>query len=137
MALALLPILIWISLSDLKTHRIPNSSLFVISLVSLLFFDHRVEIWVDRGVVAAIVLFLALGAWRFFGLGMGDVKLLVIAALLILPTEVSSYQIFALTFAIAAIAHLSLATRGQIMRVISLPLGPAISVATSAALFIQ
>jgi Flp pilus assembly protein protease CpaA len=118
------------SVSDLKSHRIPNRALMVlvtIALGNILINGHD---WNSHGLAFLIILFVAICGWKFFGLGMGDVKLLGVLALLLIPVNISSYQSFTLTFTFAAIIHLAISTKGGFLRDQALPLAPSLSLAT-------
>jgi Flp pilus assembly protein protease CpaA len=118
------------SVSDLKSHRIPNRALLVLATIALgnaLVYGHD---WNSHGLAFLIILVVATYGWKFFGLGMGDVKLLGVLALLLIPVNISSYQSFALTFTFAAIIHLAISTKGGFLRDHALPLAPSLSLAT-------
>lgn len=130
MLLAILPLLIWISIADLRSHRIPNLALALLALVGVstaLIGGHD---WAQHVIATFIVLFVAITAWFFLGLGMGDLKFLTLLALLILPANLSNYQLFILCFSFASFIHLLFSTKGRLLRSAVLPLAPAISFAT-------
>lgn len=79
---------------------------------------------------SVMILVAATFGWKFFGLGMGDVKLLGILSLLLIPVNVSSYQIFTFTFSFAAIIHVAISTKGRFTCDQALPLAPSLSLAT-------
>lgn len=76
-----------------------------------------------------IVLAATLG-WKFLGLGMGDVKLLGILSLLLIPVNLSSYQTFTFTFTFVAIIHVAISTKGRFICDQALPLAPSLTLAT-------
>jgi Flp pilus assembly protein protease CpaA len=118
------------SVSDLKSHRIPNRALMVlvtIALGNILINGHD---WNSHGLAFLAILVVAICGWKFFGLGMGDVKLLGVLALLLIPVNISSYQSFTLTFTFAAIIHLAISTKGGFLHDHALPLAPSLSLAT-------
>jgi Flp pilus assembly protein protease CpaA len=118
------------SVSDLKSHRIPNRALMVLITVALGNILINGHDWNSHGLAFLIILFVAICGWKFFGLGMGDVKLLGVLALLLIPVNISSYQSFTLTFTFAAIIHLAISTKGGFLRDHALPLAPSLSLAT-------
>jgi Flp pilus assembly protein protease CpaA len=121
--------LVWIGWFDLRTHRIPNSALIVLLLLSLFFQPHGSEIGEEQFLVAATALVVGILLWRFCGLGMGDVKLIFIVALVLMPASLDSYLFFTSVFWIIASIHLL--AQALILRSISqpLPLAPSIVLA--------
>ena len=101
--------------------------LVTIALGNILINGHD---WNSHGLAFLIILFVAICGWKFFGLGMGDVKLLGVLALLLIPVNISSYQSFTLTFTFAAIIHLAISTKGGFLHDHALPLAPSLSLAT-------
>jgi Flp pilus assembly protein protease CpaA len=73
----------------------------------------------------------------FCGLGMGDVKLLGVLAIFVLPPETASYKIFLLTVAITATVHAIFLSRGDLRRSLQIPLAPAILCGTIATLILK
>jgi Flp pilus assembly protein protease CpaA len=131
---SILPILLWLSLHDRKFHRIPNTSLLALSAVALVntfFIQHS---WKMQFLLSVLILFLGLVAYFFLGLGMGDVKLLVILAFLVIPADVESLQTFLTIFSISALIYALVAMRCRFRRDFAIPLAPAISIATVAVL---
>jgi Flp pilus assembly protein protease CpaA len=118
------------SVSDLKSHRIPNRALMVLVTIALGNIQINGHDWNSHGLAFLIILFVAICGWKFFGLGMGDVKLLGVLALLLIPVNISSYQSFTLTFTFAAIIQLAISTKGGFLRDHALPLAPSLSLAT-------
>jgi Flp pilus assembly protein protease CpaA len=108
----------YISISDIKFHRIPNTSLLILTL-TLLYSTHTISM-----TSTLIILFSIWLAGLLAKMGMGDLKLLTI--LLILQGQIPINPIFLILF--AAIALLSIifhmlargTMRGEI------PLAPAI-----------
>jgi Flp pilus assembly protein protease CpaA len=130
MLLLILLSLIWISASDLRSHRIPNRALFVLTCVALgnaLINGHD---WKSHGTAFLIILIVATCGWKFFDLGMGDVKLLGVLSLLLIPVNLFSYQIFTLTFFFGAIVHVAISTKGRCTCDQAVPLAPSLSLAT-------
>ena len=135
MVIAIFPILLWVSVRDLRTHRIPNSGLVLLSIVALLISLQGSHPWGRHLIASAIVFFITLMGHIFLALGMGDLKFLVILAMLVIPADVESFQKFLIIFSIAAICHLILSARDRAGRERSIPLAPSISLATVALLF--
>ena len=118
--------LVWIALVDLRSHRIPNRALAVLILLSLIYSARSGFVWVDQFFLAFTVLFVGISFWRFLDLGMGDVKLLVIMALLLIPASLDSYYLFTTLFSMIALVHLLV--QALILRTFSrpLPLAPSL-----------
>lgn len=93
---------IYISLFDLRHHRITNISVVLISI--LLLIEGDFHFYFRTGILfLGVLLFVGI----FGGLGAGDVKLLVAIALVTIPVEaISEY----LTFLVMAISILTLLT---------------------------
>ena len=108
----------YISISDIKFHRIPNTSLLILTL-TLLYSTHTIS-----ATSTLIILFSIWLAGLLAKMGMGDLKLLTI--LLILQGQILINPIFWILF--AAIALLSIIfhmmARGTIRG--EIPLAPAI-----------
>ena len=79
---------------------------------------------------SVIVLIVATIGWKYIGLGMGDVKLLGLISLLLIPVNSLSYQTFTLTFTFATIIHIAISTKGRFTCDQALPLAPSLSLAT-------
>lgn len=112
--------LAWIALVDLRFHRIPNRALAMLTLLSLILSNGSSFIWVDQFLVAFTLLIAGIGFWRFLNLGMGDVKLIFIMALLLIPATFDSYYLFTTLFSMIALMHLL--AQALIFRSFSLPL---------------
>jgi Flp pilus assembly protein protease CpaA len=134
MQIVVLPILAWIALVDLRTHRIPNRALLILAIASLITQDARSFTFRDHIYKTVIVLSVAIFLSIFCGLGMGDVKLLGVLAISVLPSEADTYMIFLLTVAFSASAHALLLSRGDLLKTLQIPLAPAIFCGTIAAL---
>lgn len=130
MLLLILPSLIWMSASDLKSHRIPNKALIVLTCIALGNTLSNGHDWKSHVTAFLIILVVTTSGWKFFGLGMGDVKLLGVLSLLLIPVNLSSYQIFTLTFALAAIVHVAISSKGRFTCDQAIPLAPSLSLAT-------
>jgi Flp pilus assembly protein protease CpaA len=81
-------------------------------------------------IVLSVTIFLA----TFCGLGMGDVKLLGVLAIFVLPTQAGTFLIFLLTVAVTASAHALFLSRGDFRKSLQIPLAPAILCGTIATL---
>lgn len=110
---------VYISLFDLRYHRITNISVFLISI--LLLIEGDFHFYFRTGIFFLCALLLV---GIFGGLGAGDVKLLFAVALVTIPVEaISKY----LTFLVMAISILTLLTISVRMRLRgSIALAPAI-----------
>ena len=134
MQILVMTMLGWIAINDARTHRIANRDLLILAILALLAVDldslNLSKHLYAAGVVFVVTLFLAI----FCGVGMGDVKLLVLLAMLILPPEFIIYQIFLVTVSIAAVAHALHICRGDFRQMVHIPLAPAIFLGTIIAL---
>jgi prepilin peptidase CpaA len=121
---------IYISIFDLRHHRITNLSVALISV--LLFIEGDFEIYFLSGILFLAVL-LVLGI--FGGLGGGDVKLLVAVALVAIPVEAI---ITFLAFIVLTISILTIFTIGVRKRLRgNIALAPAICASYLALLLSQ
>jgi Flp pilus assembly protein protease CpaA len=130
MLLLILPSLIWMSASDLRSHRIPNRALIVLTCISLCGTLINGHDWSSHVTAFLVIFVVATCGWKFFGLGMGDVKLLGVLSLFLIPVNLSSYQIFTLAFAFAAIIHVAISSKGRFTCDQAIPLAPSLSLAT-------
>jgi Flp pilus assembly protein protease CpaA len=73
-----------------------------------------------------IVLVIGLLLSIFCGVGMGDVKLIVVLALFLLPPDLAMYQKFSLMVSLFAFAYALYLSRGRIRQSVKIPLAPAI-----------
>lgn len=114
----LILITIYISICDIKFHRIPNASLLIMTL-TLLYSTHAIPINLNLVALSSIWLVGLLGK-----IGMGDLKLLTI--LVILQGQILINPISWILF--TAIALLSIAFHILLRRTIrgEIPLAPAI-----------
>ena len=130
MHLLLLPILGWIAVIDARTHRISNKAVAALAVTGLATVDVQ-SFDVGRQLKAAmIVLVIGLLLSIFCGVGMGDVKLIVVLALFLLPPELATYQRFSLVVCLFAFAYALYLSRGKIRQSVKIPLAPAIFVGT-------
>ena len=130
MHLLLLPILGWIAVIDARTHRISNKAVAALAVTGLATVDVQ-NFDVGRQLKAAmIVLVIGLLLSIFCGVGMGDVKLIVVLALFLLPPELAIYQRFSLIVCLFAFAYALYLSRGKIRQSVKIPLAPAIFVGT-------
>ena len=129
MFLILAPALTWIALSDLRFHRIPNRALVCLAMLSVIYSTRVGYIWQNQFLVACGVLCGGLLLWRFSSLGMGDVKLIFLIALFLIPASVDSYFYFLTFFSIFSLIHL--AAQALILRSLRcpLPLAPSLVLA--------
>jgi Flp pilus assembly protein protease CpaA len=134
MQIVVLPILAWIALVDLRTHRIPNRAVAILGITSLITMDVRSFTFRDHFYMTVIVLSIAIFLSIFCGLGMGDVKLLGVLAVFVLPSQAATYMIFLLTVAVSASAHALFLSRGDLRKSLQIPLAPAILCGTIATL---
>lgn len=130
------PILIWLSFRDMKSHRIPNNGLALLFSVSLAFVLLRGHPWPQHCVATGILLIASALAYVFFGLGMGDIKFLIILTLLVIPANPTSYYWFFGSFSLMTLFHVIVSTRCNLSRNISIPLAPSLSMATVFVLFL-
>ena len=132
-----LAILGWIALTDARTHRIPNRELLILviaSVVTLNFEDYSLRNHVH---ISVFVIFIAIFLSTFCGLGMGDVKLLAVLSLFVLPPYFASYQIFLLVVTLTALAYSIIISRGDFRKSVQVPLAPAIFLGTLIALNVK
>lgn len=134
MQILLLPILGWIAFEDARTHRISNRSVLLLTLLSIATLDVTDFNFRSQISASLIVLALSLVLSMCCGLGMGDVKLMFVLALLVLPPHVTSYQLFIFTVPVSAFTYALWITRGQLHKMQQIPLAPAIAVGTIIAL---
>jgi Flp pilus assembly protein protease CpaA len=130
-------ILAWISLVDLRTHRITNKAVMVLAIASLATTAANSFTYRDHFFMAIIVLLVAILLSVFCGLGMGDVKLLGVLAMLVLPPQAATYKIFLFTIAVTAMAHAIFLSQGDFRRSLQIPLAPAIFCGTIATLIVK
>jgi Flp pilus assembly protein protease CpaA len=121
---------LYISLFDLRHHRITNLSVLLIS--ALLFINGDFQIYFLTGILFLAPLLL-LGI--FGGLGGGDVKLLMAVALLAVPVASITTYLTILVLAISILTALTIATRMRLRG--NIALGPAICASYLAFLFTQ
>jgi len=134
MMIVVLLVLSWIALIDARTHRIPNRQVFILSIASFFAASMGEYSFQDHLVATLIVLLFAGLLSIFCGLGPGDVKLLGVLAMFVLPAQASTYKIFLFTVAITATVHAVFLSRGNLRKSLQIPLAPAILCGTIAAL---
>ena len=110
---------IYISVYDLRHHRITNLSVVIISI--LLFVEGDFQIYFLSGILFLAPL-LVLGI--FGGLGGGDVKLLLAVALVAIPVEAISTFLAFLVLAISILTIFTIAVRKRLRG--NIALAPAI-----------
>lgn len=93
-------ILLFIAIEDFRSHRISNRSLLVLIFCIVV---SQECYWNPCYSIAS--LFVAIIAYRFLGLGGGDVKLIVVITLLLTPHgEIVNYWLYASIFSLVLIA---------------------------------
>lgn len=130
-------ILLYISLIDLKFHRIPNVALLLLAPLAALHFIASKTRWSDQFMPTIIFFLLLLILWYFFDLGMGDVKLLTLLSLFITPGEKEAYLIFLSIFSVATLIHLAALKFTSPTWDSRIPLAPSISIATILMLLVK
>ena len=123
-------ILLYIGFIDLKFHRIPNVALLFLTPLAGLHFITSKSRWSDQFMPTIILFLLLLILWHFFDLGMGDVKLLTLLSLFIIPGEFEAYLIFLSIFSVATLIHLAALKITTPTWDSRIPLAPSISIAT-------
>lgn len=123
-------ILLYIGFIDLKFHRIPNVALLFLAPLAGLHFIASKTRWSDQFMPTIILFLLLLILWHFFDLGMGDVKLLTLLSLFIIPGEKEAYLIFLSIFSVATLIHLAALKFTSPTWDSRIPLAPSISIAT-------
>jgi Flp pilus assembly protein protease CpaA len=134
MQILLVPILGWIAFEDLRTHRISNKSVLLLTLILIATLDVTDFDFKCQISASLIVLALSLALSFCCGLGMGDVKLIFVLALLLLPPHVASYQLFIFTVSLSGFIYALWISRGKLRQMQQIPLAPAIVVGTIIAL---
>jgi Flp pilus assembly protein protease CpaA len=137
MQIVVLPILAWIALVDLRSHRITNRAVMVLAIASLGTTAANSFTYRDHFYMTMIVLFVALFLSIFCGLGMGDVKLLGVLAMFVLPSQAATYEIFLFTVVVTALAHAIFLSGGEFRKSLQIPLAPAILCGTIATLIVK
>jgi len=137
MQIVVIPILAWIALVDLRTHRIPNRQLCILGITALVttnFEDYSIR---NHLHISLIVISIAIFLSYFCGLGMGDVKLLAVLTLFVLPPDFARYQMFLSVVTLTALAHSIFNSRGDFRKSVQVPLAPAIFLGTLVALLVK
>lgn len=119
---------IYISLFDLRHHKITNLSVVLLSV--LLFIEGDFHVYFLTGILFIVPLLL-LGI--FGGLGGGDGKLLIAVALMVIPVGSISTYLTILVVAISILTALTIAARMRLRG--NIALGPAICASYLAFLF--
>ena len=132
-----LAILGWVALTDARTHRIPNRQLFILGITALVTTNFESYSLGNHLHNSLIVISIAIFLSYFCGLGMGDVKLLAVLTLFVLPPYFSIYRIFLSVVALAALAHSIFISRGDFRKSVQVPLAPAIFLGTLIALNVK
>ena len=121
---------IYISVVDLRHHRITNLSIVIISI--LLFVEGDFQTYFLSG-ISFLAALLLLGI--FGGLGGGDVKLLLAVALVAIPVEAISTFLAFLVLAISILTIFTIAVRKRLRG--NIALAPAICASYLALLLSQ
>ena len=135
MLLVVISILAWISLVDLRTHRIPNRDVAILAIASIVAIKLEIYSLRDHLRISAIVLMILIALSFFCGLGMGDVKLVGVLTMFVLAPEAATYMTFLAVVAITASMHAIILSRGKLRKSLQIPLAPAIFCGTMMALF--
>jgi len=95
-------ILLYISIYDYIEHRIQNLAVILLTIVSV--FDPRHSVHPGSGLLTLFIGFLS---YRFFKMGAGDVKLLTVLVLLLIPSNsIGIFWFYFSMFSIFLIIHL-------------------------------
>lgn len=134
MQIVVFSILAGIALIDARTHRIPNRGVLILAIASAVTTDYASYVLINHLCSCAVVLSVSVFLSICCGLGMGDVKLLGVLAMFVLPPEPGAYKVFLLTVALTASLHAIFLSRGAIRKSVDIPLAPAILLGTIIAL---
>jgi len=134
MQIVVISILAGIALVDARTHRIPNRGVLILAIASVATIDYGDHVLINQLRTCAAVLSVSIFLSIFCGLGMGDVKLLGVLAMFVLPPEPGAYKVFLLTVALTASVHAIFLSRGAIRKSVDIPLAPALLLGTIIAL---
>ena len=134
MQIVVISILAGIALIDARTHRIPNRGVLILAIASVATIDYGDYVLINHLRTFAVVLSASVFLSICCGLGMGDVKLLGVLAMFVLPPEPGAYKVFLLTVALTASVHTIFLSRGDIRKSVDIPLAPAILLGTIIAL---
>lgn len=134
MQILVFSILAGIALIDARTHRIPNRGVLILAIASVSTTDYGNYVLINHLRACAVVLSVSVSLSICCGLGMGDVKLLGVLAMFVLPPEPGAYKVFLLTVALTASVHATFLFRGAIRKSVDIPLAPAMLLGTIIAL---
>ena len=137
MLFPMLILLLFIAVQDARTHRISHRSLLLFILIGYITLDYEKFDLRNHSIAFLLVLFLSMLFSIFCGLGMGDVKLLCLLAVFLLPPHVASYQIFVVSVALSGFAYALCISQGDLRQKVKIPLAPAIFFGTTLALFVK
>ena len=96
---------LYFSFVDLKSHRIPNRSLLILSVILL-----SIEIFTGQGIhfkSAAIALTVGTALSIFAGVGFGDVKLIFVLTLFVITPTQTGVELFLVGIAITSVVSLA------------------------------
>jgi Flp pilus assembly protein protease CpaA len=95
-------VLVYISLFDIKNHRIQNLALALLTIVAMFDPRHSVNL-----LLAVITLLFGYFLYRFLSVGAGDIKLITVLVLFLIPaTAIETFWIYFSLFAIVLITFL-------------------------------
>ena len=134
MTLVLILILGYISVVDFSSHRIPNRALVLLTIFSFLRPEFRLLKWKNQFTFCLIILLTLLIFYFIFNLGMGDVKMMMVLSLTVIPAELSLYRNFLCGFLTASSIHILWQLNRGLRKNPDIPLAPSISIATIVAL---
>ena len=112
-------LLVYTSIYDYIEHRIQNLAIILLTIVSL--FDSRHSVHPGSGLLTLFIGFLS---YRFFKIGAGDVKLLTVLVLLLIPSN--SLGIFWFYFSIFSIFLIIHLRKSESRHGSHIPLAPAL-----------
>lgn len=134
MTLFLILILAYISVVDFSSHRIPNRALVLLAVISFLRPEFRLLNWKNQFSFFLTILLTLLIFYLIFNLGMGDVKMMMVLSLTVIPAELSLYRNFLCGFLTASSIHILWQCNRGLRKNPDIPLAPSISIATIVAL---
>lgn len=122
-----LPFALFISVIDLKEHRIPNYALVTLAGSTAIFRTLNEFKSINSPIALLPLLLVLIFLKRWAGLGMGDVKFLIVIFAFVLLPDLETIESFTLALSAFLLLHLAIVAIGTRMLVSSLPLAPAIS----------
>jgi Flp pilus assembly protein protease CpaA len=128
--LTLILLLGYISVVDFLSHRIPNRALVLLAIISFLRPEFRFLNWWNQLSFSLTILLTLLIFYLIFNLGMGDVKMMMVLSLTVIPAELSLYRNFLCGFLTASSIHTLWQLNRGLRKNPYIPLAPSISIAT-------